>query len=165
MQSLHWWSDNQLSNGSLKRFYPSTGALVTITGDTVQVSGGSYGSATRTLGNINALLNQLQPPVITATVAVTGSMVYRQGNQTSINRKIELSDTVDMPKSTAQADLIQLVQQRLGNELNGTSTYTFAIIANTGDKLDFTVKIANSTAVAGTPITRNYDLRFVYLRK
>lgn len=156
---------NQLSNGSLKRYYPSTSVLVTVTGDNVAVSGGEYGSTPRSLGKIGDLVKQLSPTLqSTAALVVTGDMTFRQGNLPAIARRISLSETVAMPQSVAQADLTKLVEQQLGNELNGNSSYVFNVVSNTTTRLEFTVRIVNTTTIAGSAISRNYDLRFLYTR-
>ena len=156
---------NQLSNGTLKRYYPATGVMIAVTGDTVTVSGGTYGTTPRELGKVDALINQLQPVTSRADLAITGEMQFKQGILNPIKNRIALTAVTDMPKSTTQADLIKLVQQQFGQELTGSSTYTFNIVTNTASKLEFNAAIANTSSVASSNITRNYTLFFSYSKK
>lgn len=156
---------NQLTDGSITRYYPTTGVLVTVTGDNVQVRGGVYGNANRTLGTVDALLARIRPNSPQAAVAVTGSLAFKQGGLPTLNRKVEFTQTVAMPTDTStNAALAQAVAQVLASELNGTSTYTFSNVTSTATKLEFTVRITNSTTIAGTVVARNYDLHFIYNR-
>ena len=129
---------NQLSGGSLKRYYPAISLLLTVTGENVQVSGGVYGRTPSSLGKVADLVKQLSPTVLsTAALAVSGNMTFKQGNLPAIARSISINETVAMPLSTAYADLT---------------------------RMEFTVRIANSTTIAGAAIARSYDLRFIFSR-
>ena len=131
-------TNNQLSGGSLKRYYPATSLLLTVTGENVRVSGGVYGSTPSLLGKVADLVKQLSPTVLsTAALAVSGNMTFKQGNLPAIARSIRINETVAMPLSTANDDLT---------------------------RLEFTVRIANSTTIAGAAIARSYVLRFIYSR-
>jgi len=112
--------------------------LLTVTGENVRVSGGVYGSTPSLLGKVADLVKQLSPTVLsTSALAVSGNMTFKQCNLPAIARSIRINETVAMPLSTANADLT---------------------------RLEFTVRIANSTTIAGAAIARSYDLRFIYLR-
>jgi hypothetical protein len=159
---------NQLTGSTLVRYYPDTGVLVNINGDTVSASGGVFGPLPQVYGSVSALLAQQQAlvdPVPTVSLAVAGNMVYQIGNVPSINRNFSVSrQGLSMPDSTEDAALISLVEQALGSEVSGSSLYTFSNVAESSDALSFEVFISNESSVATRLVKRSYSLRFTYTR-
>ena len=165
---------NQLTGSTLIRYYPESGVLVSIDGDQVSASGGVFGEIPVVYGSVNTLLEQQRiianpvPELVvpTASLVVSGNMIYQVGNVPPINRQISLArDGVPMPESTDEDYLRSLVEQIMGNDLNGVNLYSFEVLGNTGDVLVFEVFIDNATAVASTVIRRDFFLRFSYTRK
>jgi hypothetical protein len=130
---------NQLTGTTLVRYYPETGVLVNINGDMVSASGGVFGSSPTVYESVNELLQQqrvLVDPVPTATLSVTGNMVYQIGNIPAVNRRFAVSrEGLAMPGTTDDAALVALVEEALGNEVSGTSLYAFSDVTNTTNAL------------------------------
>ena len=164
---------NQLTGSTLIRYYPESGVLVSIDSDLVSASGGVFGEIPVVYGSVNTLLEQQRiianpvPELVvpTASLVVSGN-INQVGNVPPINRQISLArDGVPMPESTDEDYLRSLVEQIMGNDLNGVNLYSFEVLGNTGDVLVFEVFIDNATAVASTVIRRDFFLRFSYTRK
>ena len=159
-------SFNQFNGTSLLRYYPATGVLVTVTGADVSVSGGAYGSAQRKMGTIASLSQTLKsktPGFIPYKVRVNGNVTIDMGNLPTLNQKIELDKApIPLPTKTDTATLATHVQEVLGEELRGTSTFVFSNIVSSTNSLQFDVSIQNQRTIATTRVTRAYTLRFVY---
>jgi hypothetical protein len=159
---------NQLTGSTLVRYYPESGVLVNINGDTVSASGGIFGATPTVYGSVNELLvkqKALVDPVPSASLSVSGNMVYQVGNIPAVNRKFSLSrEGQAMPGATDDATLTALVEQVLGNEVSGTNLYVYSDVTSSTNSLSFVVFISNETTITSRVVQRNYSLKFTYTR-
>src|SRR5690606_17778582 len=97
------------------------------------------------------------------TLDVEGTLWITLSNSVPLARPIEINrpDT-SAPADTERATLIQVVEQVLGNEISGSSEYTFTVVTNDANSMVFDVLITNHLSAGLTRIRRDYDLRFTY---
>lgn len=160
---------NRFDGTSLLRHYPGTGVLVTVTGNEVYVSGGGYGEVPRFVGMVDALRQSLQartPGFIPHRVRVAGTVTVELASLPAITHRFELDEApVALPSATDTATLSAHVRQLLGDELRGSSTFTFRNVVSGAGTLSFDVDIANASRVVATSVQRDYTLRFVYTKQ
>lgn len=159
---------NRFDGTSLLRYYPSTGILVTLTGEQVKVQGGVYGSTEKILGNVKPLIAAIekQQGISTHfTLSVNGEMLYKQDQGTPLNLRVGIrKEGIALPSKTDNESLTNTIRQILGNELRGNSTFEISVITNDKNLLIFDVIILNETKVVSSKISRNYTLQFMYSR-
>jgi len=158
-------SFNQLDGNTVRRFYPSTGLTLSITGDRVSVRGGSYGAALVDVGQLTALIAQIivdttpptPPPVYDLTATGTGQV--RLLSLPTVNRTInEKRFNLTRPLATDTAALRAIVQNVMKDEVRQFDSISITVTTDSTTALVFSSTVTSNTSSAGNTTTRTYQL-------
>lgn len=176
----------QIVNGAITRNYQSTGVKIAITGGTVYVSGGEFGSEPVTIGtiaNTRALLvaeagGQTGGPVeepkvevpsgnyaltISGTVSAT---IF--GNTTSTPITVTI-DSIPAPDAN-DIDKIETEVKKSLENTEGVDVSTFANfqvseVSVTDSRVFFRIRFAGTTVSSGITVNQSYNLTYEYIKK
>lgn len=159
-------SFNQLDGNTVRRFYPSTGMTLSITGQSVSVKGGVYGSTLVEIGTLSGLIAQIildtTPPTPAAPVydlTATGSGVVRILNLAAVNRTIdEKRFNLARPLATDTAALRAIVQEVMKDEVREFDSVSITVTTDSTTALVFRSTVTSNTVSAGNSTTRTYQL-------
>lgn len=167
-------SFNQLDGNTVRRFYPSTGLTLSITGDRVSVKGGSYGTALVDVGQLTALIAQIivdtTPPVPTPVptptppppvydLTATGTGQVRLLSLPTVNRTInEKRFNLTRPLATDTAALRAIVQNVMKDEVRQFDSISITVTTDSTTALVFSSTVTSNTSSAGNTTTRTYQL-------
>jgi hypothetical protein len=165
-------SFNQLDGNTVRRFYPSTGLTLSITGDRVSVKGGSYGTALVDVGQLTALIAQIivdttppaptpvptpPPPVYDLTATGTGQV--RLLSLPAVNKTInEKRFNLTRPLATDTAALRAIVQNVMKDEVREFDSISITVTTDSTTALVFSSTVTSNTSSAGNTTTRTYQL-------
>ena len=156
-------SFNQVDGNTVRRFYPSTGMTLSITGQSVSVKGGSYGQGLVEVGQLSTLIaaitavNTAAAPVYDLTATGTGQV--RILNLTTVSRKIdEKRFNLSRPLASDTAALRAIVEDVMKDEVREFTAVSTAVTTDSTTALIFTATVASNTVSAGNTTSRTYQL-------
>lgn len=161
-------SFNQMDGNTVRRFYPGTGITLSITGQSVSVKGGSFGSTLVEVGQLSALIAKIiadTTPVVPTPVppiydlTATGSGVVRILNLAAVNRTIdEKRFNLARPLATDTAALRAIVEDVMKDEVREFDSVSITVTTDSTNALIFTSTVVSNTVSAGNSTTRTYQL-------
>lgn len=159
-------SFNQLDGNTVRRFYPGTGMTLSITGQSVSVKGGSYGSTLVEIGTLSGLIAKITadttPPTPAAPVydlTATGAGQVRILSLSTVNRTIdEKRFNVTRPLAADTAALRAIVQEVMKDEVREFDSISITVTTDSTTALIFSSTVTSNTASAGNSTTRTYQL-------
>lgn len=162
-------SFNQLDGNTVRRFYPTTGVTTSITGQSVSLKGGSFGSTLVEVGQLSALIAKIisdttpvtPPPAPTPVydLTATGTGQVRILSLATVNRTIsEKRFNLTRPLATDTAALRAIVQDVMKDEVREFDSVTVTVTSDTTTALTFSATVVSNTVSAGSSTTRTYQL-------
>lgn len=156
-------SFNQLDGTTVRRFYPSTGLTLSITGDRVSVKGGSYGPVLVDVGQLSPLIAAITAATTPAApiydLTATGSGQVRILNLANVNRTIdEKRFNLVRPLATDTAALRAIVEDVMKDEVREFDSVSITVTTDSSTALIFTSTVVSNTVSAGNSTSRTYQL-------
>lgn len=158
------------SNGIIiLRHYPSTDMTIYVEGETVSVTGGSYGSTRVTVGQLSALIAQITAdntpaaPIYDLKITGTGEVIALS---TSIRQTVDIKKNgVELPDSSDTSLLAAFVRTSFAGTLPKIDSISISSIVNTSTQLVFNAAVSNSTTIGSTTTTRSYNLVYTFSKR
>jgi len=156
-------SFNQLDGNTVRRFYPSTGLTLSITGERVSVKGGAYGPALVDVGELSALIASINavntPAAPIYDLTATGTGQVRLLNLSAVSRTIdEKRFNLTRPLATDTAALQAIVKDVMKDQVREFDSVTVTVATDSTTALIFTATVISNTVSAGNSTTRSYQL-------
>lgn len=162
-------SFNQTNGNVIKRYYSATGMTLSVEGQTVSVMGGTYGATLVPVGQLSALITQINT-VNTPAAPIYDLRITGTGQVTVLNTVIPQTVDIkkygiDLPDSANSAILDAFVRTSFAGTLPKIDSVSVTSVVSTATQLVLNATVSNSTTIGSTTTKRNYDLVYTFSKR